>query len=522
MNRRKLLVTLAGAGLTSISGCNAVQSTARTGPPYFEEVEISGPTQVAVSEEFEIDVSAKNTGGKTGDFTTTLSIGEDPFTLDRSVKIEDVKVTKTESKTVSDLYSDYATELRFRITDYDAEHTVSVETREMESGEEITTQDGVSLSANGIAFERSLLLQDGDSRSLLYASPNHLLALVHFAVSYTDENPPSIRSSLGTNRGEEISEVSLGQFWFEDIVGLQRDRLNLSDSSPGERVTGWKMFEVPIDEISSLSAEWDHDSTDEIEAAWNLNVEGYPLLEADLSLPKEVEARSRKSVQGEVHNNGDKAGTYRYGLRTSDGDEGLDAWGEVEVEPGAKETIELDIYRESLGSVDYEFFPAEVSQTIEFMPTKRQFKEAYESPTGLRITPTIGGMNFDGFSDSYAYETYSGNERVHASSGMQFLFIGVSIKSTGDSQYPPDKEAFSVLASDVSYPVTDSEDWGLATFTAPYHGDEYVSRYENGQTQWLLFEVPTSVSAGDLTLRYRNSEYNESLEEIEYGADWSN
>lgn len=505
--------------ISSTSGCSTVQSAVRSGPPYFEDIEITGPSEVNVGEEFDIEVTAKNTGGKTGDFTTTLSIGEGPFTIDRGVRIEGVKVTKTETTKIEDLYSDYATELSFRITDYAAEHSVSVETNELESGQTFETHDGISIAVNGVGFEKSVFL-NGDSKGLLAADTENVFALVHFTVGYQGEDETLfIGDELTTSAGSFVSESDLGRYSFDDVAGVRKDHLDLNEIKSGVQRSGWMMFEVPYSKLEDLGVLWNRSSTDHPEVKWNLNVGAVPVFDAQATVPDQVEIGTTGTIRIEVENTGNASGTYRYGIRrSSDYDSPQTALDKVVVDAGATETIELEISQEYIGSYEYEVLPVNETRVVEFVPPTQAFGENYIDPDGVRITPGIGGLNFDGFSQTYSYKTYGGSETVSANSGKKFLFISIDTETTGGTGSLPNQSDFTVDISGLTYDVVETEPWGTTEFVSPRSGVEYDSFDQSGSDQeWLLYEVPSSTTREDVVLQYRVTEgYTENT----FGADW--
>ncbi|ELZ90131.1 hypothetical protein C440_17041 [Haloferax mucosum ATCC BAA-1512] len=520
MKRRQYLGALGALTISSTSGCATVQSAVRSGPPYFENVEISGPSEVSVGDEFDIEITAKNTGGKKGDFTATLSTGKGAFTLDQSVRIEDVQVTKSKTTTIEDIYSDYATELTYRITDYDARHSVSVKTKGLELGETFETHDGHSIAVNGVGLEKSVFL-NGESKQLLSANPGNVIVLVYFTIGYEgDDERPFTSDEIVTTAGSFISESSLSTYTFDDIAGVRKEHLDLSEIEPGVQKSGWMMFEVPYSELETLGVVWDRVSTGVPEVKWNLDAGDVPIFDAEATVPDEVEIGTTGTITLEVENTGDASGTYRYGMwRTGEYDSSQSVLDEITVEPGTTETVELDVTQEHIGSYEYEILPVNETTVVEFVPPTRTVGNSYVNPDGVRITPGIGALNFDGFSDTYAYETYDGSETVRASSGKKFLFVSIDVEHTDGSSSLPHQDDFSVDISGLTYDVVETSVWGETRFVSPRSGVEYDSFSSPKESQqWLLYEVPASTQQGDVVLRYRDQD---GLSDDTFGADWT-
>mgnify|MGYP006278498671 FL=1 len=81
------------SGVAGLAGCNQVRGVVRSGPPYFEDIEITGPDEVETCEEINLEVSVTNTGGETGDFTARLDIGEGLVQSSESISVADIQVT---------------------------------------------------------------------------------------------------------------------------------------------------------------------------------------------------------------------------------------------------------------------------------------------------------------------------------------------------------------------------------------------------------------------------------------------
>jgi hypothetical protein len=86
MKRRQYI---AAAGTGALAGCQTFKNITRSGPPYFEEVSISGPSEVAVGERFEIT---------------------------------DIGLDRTKSTTIGPLQIGYSGDISFKITDHNASH----------------------------------------------------------------------------------------------------------------------------------------------------------------------------------------------------------------------------------------------------------------------------------------------------------------------------------------------------------------------------------------------------------------
>lgn len=506
------------ATLSSLAGCQVFSSAVRTGPPHFEEVKLSGPSEVTVGEEFTLTVSAKNTGGKKGDFTNTLTVGEGPFSSDRNVKIENIGVTKTKSTKLDPIQIGYAGEYNFRITDYGASHTVSVTTRILGSEKELNLENGPTISVTDTTLRKSVAYPTDSGTELLTPSSGRVLAFIHLSIrNGGDSNLYAGPSSFTVENGEQITELGTYSTSLKDLRDIEGQPLSTDTVLPDESKSGWILAEVsPETAKNGIRVTWNRDSeSSDPEAEWRLSSSEIPQYAvAEMAFPSEVEIGTRAEVTITVKNTGTASGTY-HGL-VERRNTGATEWHRLstfslELDAGASKSWSTEIQEPHLGASQYRLRPGSVTRSIDFVPASRSFEQAYTTPSGSKILVNVGGFNFAGFSSSYSYEGAWENPTVEAERGNQFAFVKISAENTAsEALTPPSRDAFTVDVGGDAHSPEKSQTYSTMQLVSPISGAEYSPgwTYNAGGTLsgWLIFEIPGDASKDDLTVRYSPNE----------------
>jgi hypothetical protein len=513
MDRRKVLSLTSTAVLSSLAGCGGkLKSVTRTGPPHFESVELTGPDEISVGDEFYLEVSAKNTGGESGDFTNTLSAGGDGLSIDRNVKIEAIGVEESKSAEIGPYYPAYARDYQFRITDYGASHTVTVSTKTLEGSEEFSIENGPAISVTGSEFYPSFLYRSGDRAELFSPSSGSVLAVLHLSIQNQAEETIRVGAdSFGVRNGEVITSISDYSTSLSDLRGPAGEPLKRVEIGPGETTTGWILADVPYEQVQSgLQLTWDRGLySSEPEASWTFDSYAAPAFEIeDFDFPSEVEIRATATGSVTIRNVGGAAGTFQGIFQHIDYD--TQEWEQVEtitleIDAGSEVTWSTEIHGSVVGTSKFRLLPETTSRVVDVVPATRSFGDRFTTPAGAEIRVDLGAMNFSGFASSFDIEYLFDNETVTARDGLQFAFVKVNAKNTSrESLGLPSREAFTALAGGSEYSVYDAREYGWADFASPINGTEYhtglLADPGESRSGWLVFEVPSEISQNDLTL----------------------
>ncbi|WP_135855238.1 DUF4352 domain-containing protein [Halorussus salinus] len=513
MERRKFLALGGTASLTSLAGCQVFSSAVRTGPPHFEEVELTGPSEAEVGQEFSLTISAKNTGGKKGDFTNTLTVGEGAFSVEENIQIGSIPVTKTKSTEVGPFQIGTAGDYEFRITDHGVSHTVSVTTKAFEEDKALEIENGPTISVSDTTVRQSVAYQTSNGREILTPESDRVFAFLQLSIENTgDSKLYTGPDSFSVKNGERIAQL--------DPVGVSLDALRIdgqplsSDTVlPGESKAGWILVEVaPKTLKNGIDVFWNRGGENsEPEAHWTVSSTQLPQFEvAQMEFPSEVEIGAEAEGRITVKNTGSAAGTYFGTLerRTT----GETQWEQVgvfslDLPAGASKSWSTTIEKAQIGATQYRLRPGSVHKSIKFTPASRSLGDGYTTPNGAKITTNIGGFNFSGFSDSYTHGSGWTEETTNASSGKKFAFVKVTVKNTTSELLEfPSSTDITVLANGQQYTAKDEVTLGDLELLSPVDGVQYAAtwNYESGETEsgWLIYEVPSSVSKDQLTIQY--------------------
>ncbi|WP_373190082.1 DUF4352 domain-containing protein [Halolamina sp.] len=515
MERRTLLSLLGATGSTSLAGCSTAKSLVRTGPPYFEEVSIESPSEVRVGEEFSLTVSAKNTGGRKGNFSTTLTAGQGVFSSDSSVTIEGIPVGKTGSIEVGPIRFDGAASYDFRITDYDTSHTVEALARTQNVGSSYESHSGISVSVDETAVKGTYSTFDGN------AIPDSGNVFLFLKVSARNNGNSSTTLPSGSltlhvdGQPVESADVPLpGDMSQEYVPGFEQ-------VSPGVSESGWLAFEVPRS-ASKVKLGWNI-HTDGPDVLWKPSSDALSQLKAvptfrvdGFSVSGTVERYQPAEVTLTVSNEGAEVGKF-VGELAANGDEVLYGEGNTkqvnfEVPGGepASKTYTIahpdDIAQNDQFTVSLTGF-AEASQTVGIEIPTRELGNSHTTPSGIEVS-----VDDARFADTILTPGYGGMTEAYRASDEKFLVFKVRSKITADSSLD------LAWASEFS-PFSSSTDLGYVSRVVPTFGTEwgdeidvdvsgpvYVGRHEATpgtlRIGWVVVKVPRSLSMNELSLRW--------------------
>ncbi|MFC6785396.1 hypothetical protein ACFQFH_05560 [Halobaculum halobium] len=514
MDRRKVLSLVGASSLASLAGCNTIRGAVRSGPPYFEDVEISGPEEANAGEDFELEVSAKNTGGRTGTFSTTLTIGEGAFSIDENVTIEEIPITETKSTTVGPTFIGYTGEYSFRITDYDASHEIEITTVNADLGEQVAIGD-LTLSVSNPRLVESFLQEEFDETEVV-SPDNGIYVAVDLAVENPDgESDPALRAF------ELDDEVAQSQALFPD----DDSAVTYRDAQPGE--TGYVVFDVSRDlagDAFSFYRSLGDSETPEI--SWSLGELPTPNTSTvGVLTPSSAELDAEYPVIVEFENTGEGDGFYNAILERRIGTEDESgAWEQIATiseSVSAESTKEVELSDSANVLTDRKYRVrgpdgASGRDEIDIKPVSRDFGESYAF--GDRWEVTVETL-YPQFVQSITVGKGYSEETYTADSGQQILLAEVSRENIGGGGTIPDEESFAVVSNSETY---DRFDTGyVSTISDPVSGELFDRGYQSeGELMvgWLVFAVSDSVLMDEVQIRCAPTGFSGSAEKA---AIWS-
>jgi hypothetical protein len=518
MDRRDYLATL---GTTvALAGCNSLSEsdgandsdgtpteaieTAEDGPPYFERVTIEAPSSVAVGEDFTLTVKATNTGGRDGDFTTTLTTGSGGFTTDTSIRIPDVGRGEAESTTIGPFQFETVQDLTFRITDYAVRHELSVEPAIAAVGEEIAVSDGLSATLDIAEYRDSFYYTNEDFggeqyTDFYYSFEETVLAIAEMTVRNDGDTQVAIRESdveMGgeTAAGFELPDVANPSFLpGTSVVG--------QTVAPGSSATGWLLLRPKHALLDSgARVTLDHGGSDDPDFIWEQSAapEVPEFHVTSVDLPSEVEIGAEAEVSLTVENRGEAAGTFNGRLYRRNVDD--DRWLthsdlSLQLPAGESQTVTRIISEPYLGPSEYRFLPSEATQKIDFTPARQQYGERYVEPEGTAYT-----VRFLETGDTYTTNEY--DSPTYEAEGT-FAFVEVTAEST----QPDDGGAyagqfFHAVVDGNAYDPVDA--FGVVD---PVSGDKYTGAFDlsvgESVSGWLIYDVPAGSTREDISIQLR-------------------
>lgn len=504
MKRRTLLAT-GLAGISSLSGCSAAKDVIRTGPPHFEDVRINGPDSVTVGEDFTLEISARNTGGRAGDFTATLTVGSDSiFTKSTSVTIKNVAIDEQKSTSLGPLSLNTSQEVAFRITDHGAKHTVSSTPATVDVGSSFTSH-GVKLTVEDLQYRTRFLHRSSFDGPSVPTAPGQVFAFVKVSAEVLEEGsslPQPDDLSLVT--GSATNTPSDDPIPPDLVEGKYSPPFTTEKASAG----GWVPFRVRPENLQKVKVEWKRtgESTDVI---WSASGSPPALPEFEVgeaSIPDRVEIGRQTQISFPISNSGDGDGTY-YGLIER---KKRDRWEHVmavskELAAGDEKSINVSLLPQDIGEIEYRLMPDDVTATVDVQPPILSFGEFYQG-RGAQVTVE---RLIDGF-DSYTYFNGSEKQTVEAESGQQYVFAHLTAKNSSEEEgYLPGMSSFAVDDGSTSYAHTYPFTFSEISLKEPVEGQFWEHTIQPGtHSAWIVFEVPSSVSSYDLDVTMTATDSN--------------
>ncbi|WP_137284850.1 DUF4352 domain-containing protein [Halorussus salinisoli] len=540
MNRRKLLSLAGVATLPSLSGCQAFGSTLRGEPAEFEDVSLSGPSEVGVGESFSLSVSVTNGGGRSGDFADVLTVGD--ADAETKIRIRDVGASESRTVEAGPFSMGHAGHQRFRLAETGASHVVSAASRSLRPGERFELSDGPGVSVSEASFLSAVFYDAADGRAVLAPDRGSVLVAVEVAVETGGSSDVRIGpDSFDVADGEVLTGLDGSDRGLDAVAGLDGDPFHRGAVGPGETRSGWLLAEVPrARAIEGLQVGWNRtrdepdasgetteasgetteasgettDASDQgrdsiPEARWRFDGVELPRFEVtDVQVPAEIELGTSVTVSATVENTGSVTGTYRAGLERRYADE--TDWRasetlELEVAAGSRATWTTELAPPASGRARYRFRPGSASESVTVNPATRALAESFTTPDGATVRVDVGSDYFEGLLPSYIYDE-GGNQTYRAPDGNTFAFVSVAVEN--DAAEPvafPERSAFSVVADGDAYSVFHQSSDDDGRLGSPVEGRFYSpkSEYGPGETHsgWLVFQIPDDVPVGELVVR---------------------
>jgi hypothetical protein len=525
LDRRTLLVGSA-AGLAGLAGCSGLtggdggdggnstdgQGTATdaitaadSGPARFSKVQIRGPDEVAVNEEFSLTVSAANVGGTKGDFTSTLTVDVGGLQRDGSVKIEDVSPGERKQTTIDGLTLSYVTDVSFLITDHAAEHAVSVAQATRDFGESFEVRDA-SVAVQDVRYDATYLVGSGEDQQAFAPQSGDVFGLVLLRV---EGDGSSIVDTHFTIPGGTVAS-RLGYIAVSDLL----DRIN----APGQQLSdlegsgqAWILAEFDAEAVSDPVIKFDANRDGEMDVRWSGEPsEPAPLLSVEsIETPDSAEIGTEQTATIELANNGEGAADVAGIIQRESGQIG-ETWANVrtftqKVPPGTTRAERVSIQRPCLGDARYRVHPLTEPFEVTFTEAVRDLGQPYTSPGGIRVT-----IQQVVLADAYEVPSaFGGTETNEPSSGRQWALVNLTAEGTGEeSATPPQRNSLVPIYQDQRFETEGSNSFD-EKITDPISGPIYPGAFSLSPGEqvggWLAYEVPSGASEDDLAFEWSKS-----------------
>ncbi|MFW5905293.1 MAG: hypothetical protein ACOCUO_00420 [archaeon] len=514
MKRRKLLSSLVALGVGSMAGCSAGGSDkeykTQEGPPYFEHVSIEGPQNVTVGESFDLNVTAANTGGRSGNFSTTLKVGEDPLSVDESIVVPEIEPGYDKTSSVGPFELAFAGDFTFKITDHGAEYEVSVEPLEKSVGEAVTLWNDVEVSPRGVELYNAMTeaLEEGDR--LHFPEDGDFYAVAPVSVQNHDTEDQSLGHILSFEGLDELGSDVASHYSPTDFEELSGPDVGTIDAGAAERqnLVATAHREELAGEIVVIAQRDDQDSPPEVRWIDSPDQDTRPLPDFKLTsfeVPDEVEIEEEFEISAEVTNEGDAAATFKAQIRSQSDVDEPEGWFyhdtySMELAPEESTTLSYTASEPLTGGSYYQIKPFSETKLIDFESAHVSIGSYFETAEGLRVAID------DVTAASSVDDGSSWTDPSEASAGMQWLLAHIVVNNDSDSSLDaPEMDHLAALSESEAF--TTAEPPFMGDLGSPVEGEWYSSSLgliSSGERNsgWMLFEVPQEYSARDFSIEW--------------------
>lgn len=238
--------------------------------PYFEDVSLSGPETATVEDMVALEISAKNTGQRSGDFANTLQWGHDST----HIRIEDIPPRKEKTVNIEATTALYSGKYNFRITDYGTRHSVGVQPLDLDIGEtyEPSTDDRLYITVDSINREGSVGYEKGGSVEQWLSDRGDVFVIVQCTIhnQTSSEQNLSTNFRIGSESSVDLSAAPVYVNSFSDLLIHQEPIAEQRKIEPGASFSGWELFKVPLDITQgSTEVEYHNAATGKADVIWS-------------------------------------------------------------------------------------------------------------------------------------------------------------------------------------------------------------------------------------------------------------
>lgn len=272
INRRNIIHTFAGLGLSGVAGCLGSQKE----EAQYNVVDWNLPDEIEIQEKFDFRVTVKNVGGETGRCIEPLyyTIFGDHVRVER-LDFGDIEPGEKKEYLYNDFYFDYIGPRQFSLREHgDSSRLMYVRPANIQLGDKFTLPSGLTMSVDKYNIQSSITYLEGDE--YLYDSN----AAYIFAYIYVKNNTlsdwvnPLSNFAVSLLIDDEIDVKRNYPKYQNRIYWPSLKMFDNSDLSRGDEREGWIAFVFSGENrLKDLKFLWRQRSNpfQRIEVYWNLD-----------------------------------------------------------------------------------------------------------------------------------------------------------------------------------------------------------------------------------------------------------
>ena len=260
-NRRNIIASLAGLGLTGIAGCTGSQeqgNVGNNGRAEYNVVSWELPEEIEIQDRFDFGVTVENIGGKSGRFIKPLYVTRTD-TVDQRVErldLGEIKPAEKKDYLYKNFHFDYIGPRRFKLGENgDTSPLVYAVPANRQFGEKFTMPNGLTVSVEEVKTQTGIFYYH--SGEIRYNPANKYIFAYVYVKNDTDNDWQNPDDHFALNYGD-VKTGSVRIPYANPVSWTESTMFGNDDLAEGGEREGWITFRQPSDRrLDNINISWE-------------------------------------------------------------------------------------------------------------------------------------------------------------------------------------------------------------------------------------------------------------------------